>query len=138
MPKYKVLKSVAHNTGHSFLSAMNWYDGAFPLNHLRAAAAAVGVNAVTIDLLRGEITPARVMNRAVKTAVESAATMFEYQLRVQGWAPSQFEMAELRLELPDRLCQVELVDDRGKHHIADVVQWGADIPGIPGMAPPAV
>ena len=138
MPKYKVLKSVAHNTGHSFVSAMNWYDGGFPLNHLRAAAAAAGVTTVTIDLLRGEVEPKSVMNRAVETAVEGAATMFEYQLRVQGWAPSQFEMAELRLELPAESCQVELVDDRGKHHVADVVQWGVDIPGIPGMSPPAV
>jgi hypothetical protein len=133
MPKYKVLKSIAHNTGHSFVSAMNWYDGGFPINHLRAAASTVGVAAVQIDLLRAEITPASLNSRAVRTAVQCAATMFEYQLRVHGWAPPQFERAELRLELPDQLCEVEIVDDRGKHHIGHVVQWGAGISGIPGL-----
>ena len=137
MPKYKVLKSIAHNTGHTFVSAMNWSDGGFPIYHLRAAANTAGVTAVTIDLLRGELRPPGLLNRAVKTAVETAATMFEYQLRVHGWAPEQFTEAELRLALPDRSCVVDLVDDRGMHHIGNVVQWGADIPGIPGMSPPA-
>jgi len=117
---------------------MNWYDGAFPFSHLRAAASSAVVDAATLDLLRGEIRPGVLMTPAVRTAVELATSMFEYQLRVHGWAPSQFEMAEIRLELPDRSCQVEVVDDRGKHHVATVVQWGVDIPGIPGLNSPAV
>jgi hypothetical protein len=137
MPKYKVLKSIAHNTGHSFVSAMNWYDGGFPIQHLRKAASAIGVATVTIDLLRGDIHPPELLNRAVKTAVEAAAAMFEYQLRVHGWVPDQFTMAELRLQLPDHSCVVKLIDDRGQHHLGNVVQWGADMPGIPGMSPPA-
>jgi hypothetical protein len=63
--------------------------------------------------------------------------MFEYQLRVHGWVPAQFSMAELRLELPDRSCVVELIDDRGQHHLGNVDQWGVDVSGIPGLTPPA-
>ena len=125
MPKYKVLKSVAHNTGHSYVSGMNWFDGAFPIQHLRRAAREAGVDAVEVDLLSGEVEPARVLTREVRRTVESAQNTFEYLLRREGWSPEQMRSARLRLELPDRACLVEVVDDRGKVHVGNVVQWGA-------------
>jgi hypothetical protein len=124
MPKYKVLKSVAHNTGHSLIGATDWYDGAFPFEHLRDAARAVGARRVNLDLLRGHLEPTRLRSPALDQFAELDQIVLRNLLRAEGWTPDDLQAAALEIDLDAPSCVVEIVDNRGRHHTGNVVQWG--------------
>ncbi len=51
--KYKNLKSVAHNFGHSITSAMNWSGDDYVTTHLARAAIRSGETKLRADLIEG-------------------------------------------------------------------------------------
>jgi hypothetical protein len=53
MSRYKVLKSVAHNIGHSFTSLMNYADDDYAMGHLLRFARRSGCNTLTSDFVTG-------------------------------------------------------------------------------------
>jgi hypothetical protein len=57
MARYKVLKSVAHNIGHSFTSLMNYADDDYVMGHILRFARNTGTDTLTIDFVKGEAGP---------------------------------------------------------------------------------
>ncbi len=124
MPKYKILKSIAHNTGHSFLAASNHFDGGFPFEHLLRSCREAKVTRVQIDMLQGTITPLTLLDRWVQKALTVLTSILDSQLESGGWSRSALREATIGLDLVAGTCVSRIVDDRGVEHQASVVQWG--------------
>ncbi len=141
--KYKNIKSVAHNIGHSFLSDMNarTQDGRYVIvpRLLFQTAEKARVWRVTIDLASGAIDPAEVATAEVRDAVEYYARWLPEMLASQNVEPkvvvgaklsidfdyarrreTQYDPAETAQEF---VCTVELTDDRGSVHRGHPTNW---------------
>ncbi len=141
--KYKVIRGVAHNLGHSFLSDSNavMRDGVYTIVPavLFSAAKAAAVPRVDIDLMRETIQPPELAvpevvqslafyhgwlpkllsNHGVGSGVVQAATIsisFDYaRIRRSAFHPTE--------EIPEFGCTVRLTDDRGITHEAMPKDW---------------
>ena len=52
--KYKVIKSAAHNFGHSFVSLMNYRGDDYVMSHLARLVVETGRSEVSVDLMTGQ------------------------------------------------------------------------------------
>jgi hypothetical protein len=138
MPKYKNIKSVAHNIGHSFLSDMNMLRSgkAFVLvpEEIYSLAKAANEAVVEIDLMTGEVRPAAIASPNVLESAEIYSRKLPELLESQSVEPQMVRNALLELrfdfahphqsrsypevELPNVSCTVSLDDDRGITHQA--------------------
>ncbi len=125
MPRYKTLRSIAHNTGHSFVSSMHYFDDDYGIEHVRRAAKAAQADEVQIDLLFQRIQPPAMATSGVRKAASHAHGILKRLLGDEGWPIESMRSALLEVGLPDSYCQVTLVDDRGTSHVGNVKQWGA-------------
>ena len=137
--KYKNLKSVAHNFGHSFTSDMNWAGDDYLMNHLARAAIRSGATEFWADLLSGAAGPDALLLPQVRESVMSRRGVLARLLATQGADPSRVPGAAMRLRLdvarrsahpsqPDIWefpfeCVVELTDDRSVTHRGEVRGW---------------
>jgi hypothetical protein len=143
VPKYKNIKSVAHNLGHSFLSDMN-LAGTWPAivmvpDVIYQAARASEASLVRIDFFRGTVEPAAVATDLVREAVGHYARGLPSLLESQSVLPTMVTGAELTLhfdfdasrparyvvgrEVPAVECVVTLTDDRGIVHEGRPSHW---------------
>ena len=141
--KYKHVKGVAHNLGHSFLSDANavMQDGVYTIVPavLFKAAQAMSAPHVTIDLLQETVAPSALalpelsralafyrgwlpkllINHGLDPNIIQAATIlisFDYsRARRSGFQPTE--------EIPEFTCAVRLTDDRGVLHEAMPDNW---------------
>ena len=121
--KYRILRSVAHNFSHSFVSLMNYVDDGYVIDDLRQLARNANGERVTIhwipDSAPSLALPARVLKRIANHKV---------------WLPSHVAnsgadiaaIREFRTDIylkPNKGIAVEafLVDNRGKEYIANVI-----------------
>ena len=141
--KYKNIKSVAHNLGHSFLSDMNAVGsgGRYVIvpELLFRAAERGHVPQVRVDLLRGAVEPPSVALPEVQEAVGYSVSRLPELLTSQNVAPSAVTGATLTIEfdysrrrqaqyrpeaaIPEFACVVELTDDRGQVHRGRPNNW---------------
>ncbi len=137
--KYKNLKSIAHNFGHSFTSDMNWALDDYVMNHLARAAISSGQTELHADLLAGTAEPPALAVPQVRMAVSDRRAMLAHLLGSQNAEPSRIRAATMRLRVdvarrsahpsqPDIWefpfeCVVELTDDRGITHRGEVYDW---------------
>ena len=137
--KYKNLKSVAHNFGHSFTSDMNWVGDDYLMNHLARSAIRSGVPEFRADLLSGDVEPDAVLLPQFAESVMIRRGVLARLLESQSADPSRIPSAKMRLSLevarrsahpsqPDIWefpfeCVVELTDDRGVTHRGEVRDW---------------
>lgn len=128
--KYKVIKSVAHNFGHSFLSLMNWRDQDYVMAHLGRAAVRTGADTLRVDLLSGAAAPGALLTPPVRASVDAYVRGLPRDLESQGVMPAAIVGGEMvvRFDLARRApdarwrrhfrvpveCVVRLTDDRGK------------------------
>ena len=144
--KYKNLKSVAHNFGHSFLSDMNAVslDGRYTVvpELLFQAAREAKEPRITIDFLREEVEPAALRFPALLRAVQTYRGTLPKLLESQNVDPAAVREARLALEfdfagtrpgkyyphdeVPAFVCVVELADDRGVVHRGMPTNWWRD------------
>jgi hypothetical protein len=137
--RYKVLQSVAHSVGHSFVSLTNWGDDDYVMGNLLRRARATGVNTFWVDLLAGTLGPEDLAVPAVRAAatryVEWFPELVEQHLTEMRWIRSarlevRFDLARRRparwapgqLESPF-VCRVAIEDDRGKVWAAEQSDW---------------
>lgn len=143
--KYKNIKSVAHNLGHSFLSDTNatgerssW---TIVPELLFAEAARRQEPEVRIDFLTGEISPAALAIPEVKRSVEHYGRWLPALLESQSIEATSVVAAALTIrfdysrtrrtqyhpvrEIQEFSCLVELRDDRGVVHRAEPDHWWA-------------
>lgn len=57
MARLKLLKSIGHNTVHSYLSLMNYRDNGFVFKHLYNIAKEKNIDSIVIDILGRNIKP---------------------------------------------------------------------------------
>jgi hypothetical protein len=144
--KYKHLKSVAHNLGHSFLSDMNAVslDGRYTVvpELLFQAARAAQEPRVTVDFLRQIVEPEALRFPALLKAVQGYGSALPRLLQSQNVDPTAVREARLALEfdfagthpskyhphedVPTFACVVELTDDRGVVHRGTPTNWWRD------------
>jgi hypothetical protein len=139
MPRYKVLKGVAHNIGHSFTSTMNYASGDYVMGHILRLARASGKSTLKIDFVTGDAAPPELLVEPVSRAcsnyasffwslvqssgsdrscVQSASLFLNYDLTVQR----PMDRGPLFLESP-YVCEVRIVDMRGKKYTARLAGW---------------
>jgi hypothetical protein len=136
--KYKNIKSIAHNLGHSFLSDMNATGSGSRyviVPELLFGAAARGrVPEVRIDLISREVMPASVMSKELQESVANYAAMLFRLCHDQNVEDRAIQAAALTIafdydrvrrtkyhpirEVQEFACVVEIIDDRGVLHQA--------------------
>jgi hypothetical protein len=142
MPKYKVLKSVAHNLGHSYLSDSNaagtpW---TFVAVDLYERAKAADASDITIDFLNETIEPDVGWSQVVRASVGWYKNALRRLLQAERFELEDLTSATLQLhfdfahpvtprggeQLADRPsfeCTVTLVDRRSIAHIGRPIEW---------------
>ena len=135
--KYKVLKSAAHNFGHSFASSLNWRGDDYVMSHLARAVVSSGEVELNVDLLSGRAEPTPLLEWPVQASVADYVRRFPDLLRSQRIAVEAVRAATMRVRFqPERRvdmsegvggwtipfeCVVSLTDDHGEVHRGRVV-----------------
>ena len=139
MARYKVLKSVAHNIGHSFVSMMNYADDDYVMGHLLRFARQTLRDTLTIDFVSGQAGPSELLQEPI-SEVPSRYTKFFWDLvQRHGSDRSLVRDAsltvkfDLSVERPVRLapqfkhspftCDVQVTDVRGVDYRAHFDGW---------------
>lgn len=150
MASYRILKSVAHNWAHSFLTGINIVDDTIVTQHLLEAARAMNEPHLEIDVLNATIKPERARTPSIAKALKYGAAAFARILESQRctsnmvravYLTTEFNFNELfpafkavkpfswyaeylrTPECPVYTASVSLVDDRGKTHTAELREW---------------
>jgi hypothetical protein len=142
MAKYKVLKSVAHNLGHSFTSLMNYSVDDYALGHILRFARQTGRDTLTIDLITAEAGPPELLQEPVSYLPERYASWFSRLVETHGSDRSlidsatltlRYDLAVQRLHSPTHsgsefiespyACEVVIKDNRGKIYSAHFKGW---------------
>ncbi len=138
MARYKVLKSVAHSFGHSFVSLMNYRDHDYVMGHLLTQARRTRTNRFVLDILSGKTAPAGLLTPVTADSVESYAIWFpklvaSHRTDLRFIRTAAMDIAfDLNVERRVRgtellespfVCRVTIVDDRGKEWTAEIRNW---------------
>lgn len=139
MARYKTLKAVAHNFGHSFTGDMNWFEGDYAMGHTLRQARLVDCPELRVDLLSGQFQPQEMSSPEVEEAVRNYVNWFPTFVENENSALSlisaarmvvQFDHARTKPRPGDPacdetpfVCRVEITDDRGH-------EWARDQTGF--------
>jgi hypothetical protein len=138
MPSFKVLKGVAHNIGHSFTSLMNYSVDDYSMGHILRFARKTGINALTIDLLTGEGSPASLLKEPISGLPSWYSKMFLNMVQSSGSDRGLVRSATLSLaydlkrnrpspigDAPQSpyTCEVSIIDVRGKSYASRFEGW---------------
>jgi hypothetical protein len=139
MASYKVLKSVAHNVGHSFVSLMNYADDDYVMGHVLRFSRLTGHDCLTINLMTGEAAPPELLRAPVSEVPARYSKWFWDLVERQGSDRAYVRSATLNLrydiatqrpvarnpefvESP-YVCNVRVTDSRGKEYVAHFDGW---------------
>ena len=138
MPRFKVLKGVTHNVGHSFTSLMNYSVDDYSMGHILRFARETGLDTLTIDFMTGQGHPASLLSDPIsdlprwytkmfwdlvkssgsdRELVQSAILTLNYDL--QRTRPSPIAQV---LQSPYN-CDISVLDIRGKNYCAHFEGW---------------
>ncbi len=139
MPRRKVLKSVVHNIGHSFISLMNYADDDYAMGHILRFARQSAVETLTIDFVTASGAPPVLLQPPLSNLPERYSRFFWDLVDRHGSHRCYVREANLTLhfdigmrrELRGRpqfvespfTCDVRLTDDRGKHYTSHFSGW---------------
>ena len=139
MPRYKVLKAVAHNVGQSFVSAMNYAGDDCVMGHLLRLSRGTGIATFTINLMNGEASPKEFVNADTSAVPDYYRDAFWRLVHSHGSDKTLVQSAELTLRYDlnvkcpydgDRFlenpyaCDGRVMDIRGKLYEAHFVgRW---------------
>ncbi len=139
MASYKVLKSVAHNIGHSFTSLMNYSGDDYVMGHILRFARRTGADTLTIDFVKGEGGPPELLGQPI-SEIPTRYTQFFWDLVSRHGSDRscvqaatltlRYDLATNRplhrnpqlLESP-YICDVRITDIRGKDYKAHFQAW---------------
>jgi hypothetical protein len=146
--KYKVIKSAAHNFGHSFVSLMNYRGDDYVMSHLARLVVETGQTELSVDLLSGRGAPSTLLWGPIRASVAAYMKWLPTLLGSHQIDPSILRSATMKLIFrpKDRYpiagfagawgipfeCVVTLGDDRGEVHegrVRDV--WMVDTTAPP-------
>jgi hypothetical protein len=139
MARYKVLKSVAHNIGHSFTSLMNYAGDDYVMGHILRFARRTGRDTMTIDFVKREAGPPELLTEPIsevparytewfwdlvkrhgsdRSLVQSATLTLRYDIATQRPLCSAPQFTESPFT-----CAVRITDIRGKIYVAHFDGW---------------
>jgi hypothetical protein len=139
MSRFKVLKGVAHNIGHSFTSLMNYSVDDYSMGHILRFARETGLNTLTIDFITGEGQPANLLRDPISELPRWYTKVFWDLVTRSGSDRALVQSATLTLNydlqrsqpgphagLPQNpyTCDVSILDVRGKSYCAHFEGWG--------------
>ena len=139
MPRFKVLKGVAHNLGHSFTSLMNYAGDDYVMGHVLQFARRSGKDTLTIDLVTGEAGPIELLAEPISDVPSRYSKFFWHLVQVHGSDRGNVHTATLSLRYnlaiqratshgvgftkSPYVCQVRVTDSRGKNYDAHFDGW---------------
>lgn len=139
MPKYKVLKSVAHNFGHSFISLENFSINDYILGHIVKTARICGESNLELDILLKKWLPSKLVTPIVAERLLSYCVRFQELVTSAGSSIELVKTAKMNLFIDlekERIverypiytenyfeCKVEIIDIRGKIYLAEFKDW---------------
>ena len=135
MPRYKVLKGVAHNVGHSFTSLMNYADDDYTMGHILRFARDTGLDQLTIDFVSGVGQPAALLRGPISGVPQWYTKMFWGLVASSGSGRALVQAATLTLRYDltksrsgppvenPYFCDVSILDDQGKEYRAHFEGW---------------
>jgi len=139
MGQYKVLKSIAHNLGHSFTSLMNYYYNDYIMGHLLARARETGLSELKLDFIRKTAEPKDLNVPPISESVNNYFESFPDFVQKSGSHLKYISSANmtisydlnvyrpldgvLQLTASPYKCYVEIIDDRGKAYTAQFKGW---------------
>ena len=121
--KYKILKSVAHNFSHSFVSYMNYVDDGHVIDDLLQLARKANGERIKINWIPDTASEQGLTPRVVN----SVASYKEWLPKLIETSGASIEVIrEFRTDIflkPNKGIKVEayLVDDRGKEYVCNVL-----------------
>lgn len=120
--KYKILKSVAHNFSHSFVSYMNYVDNGYIVDDLVNLARNANGERISIHWIPATETQQFLTRRVLKSIAIH-----------REWLPKHIQNSGARIDVirefrtdiflkPNKQVAVQayLLDDRGKEHVCEV------------------
>ncbi len=138
MPRYKTLKGVAHNIGHSFTSLMNYSVDDYSMGHILRLARETGHNKLTIDFVTGHGYPSDLLVPPIAELPVRYTKTFWTLVQSSGSDRELVKTATLTLtydllrtipgptacgrQSPYR-CDVAIVDIRGKSYGSHFEGW---------------
>jgi hypothetical protein len=137
MPRYKVLKGVAHNIGHSFTSLMNYATDDYTMGHILRFARESGKDTLIIDFTTGIGRPTELLQKPISEVPRRYSDWFWNLVESSGSDRSLVQSANLTLKydlgrsrpgangflLSPYVCDVSIVDTRGKNYSAHFQDW---------------
>jgi len=150
MTSYRVLKSVAHNWAHSFLSDGNFADDTIVTQLLFETARKVHQPSITIDPLAATIIPEELATPNIKRVLSNLPYNLEAALKSQGCTIDMVTSVELKIkfnfeqpspkyneinpsvwysskfrmpEAPTYIASVRLVDSRGREYNTELKEF---------------
>jgi len=120
--KYKILKSVAHNFSHSFVSYMNYVDNGHVVDDLLQLARKAGGERIRIQWI-----PDSAVQNALPPRVQKSIANYKEWLPkfILNCGADINAIRDFRTEIflkPNKqvAVQAHLVDNRGKEYVSDV------------------
>ena len=103
MPKYKMLRGVAHNLGHSFLSLMNYLKYDYCLDYLYAISRIKNINSVEIDFLDCRLHPKYFDLRELICSVHDYRGRFYMGLANMKISPAEIKSVKMRIKFDNKI-----------------------------------
>lgn len=121
--KYKILKSVAHNFSHSFVSYTNYVDDGYVVDDLLQLARKAAGERISIYWIPDSRSPTAFPPRVLKSIVYYKEWLPKH---MQNSGASVERIRAFRTDIflkPNKQVAVEahLVDDRGNEHVCNVL-----------------
>lgn len=120
--KYRILKSIAHNFSHSFVSYVNYVDDGFVIDDLRQLARKANGERISIYWIPDNKIQLSLPQRVLKSIAY-----------YKDWLPKHFKDSGADLEMVQEFqtdvflksnkqiaVEARLLDNRGKEHICNV------------------
>lgn len=137
MVKLKLLKSIGHNTVHSFLSLMNYRDDGYVIEHLYNIAKEKNIESIVIDILGRSIKPEAFEVPVIKGSLNDLWKDFENHLKGENIPIDNVKSATATIvfylekphigtsgnELETYNCLVEIIDKNDKSYKITVKEW---------------
>lgn len=99
MATYKVLKTVAHNFGASFVSVMNYVGNDYAMCHLIRRTKLTGSRQLSVNLRTRVAGPIELLSPYLVQAIESYCNDFGRLVTTGGAAMDMIDAAELQVKI---------------------------------------
>lgn len=140
MASRKILKSVSHNFGHSFISALNYNTDDYFLGHLLKQARKTNINRLEVNILERVGKPEKLLTNSIRQSIAYCTDWFPELVKSSGSAMEYIQFATVAIEfdlartrpylIEGKLfieslfyCEVIIIDDRGKKYFKRHTGW---------------